>query len=50
VLDITGSGGGIVYQPKRAGDIKHSRADVSRISGWWRSEVELGDGLWSIVR
>ncbi|MCG7850585.1 MAG: NAD-dependent epimerase/dehydratase family protein [ANME-2 cluster archaeon] len=50
VLDITGSGADIVYQPERAGDIKHSRADVSRISEWWRSEVELGDGLGSIVR
>ncbi|MCK4928537.1 MAG: NAD-dependent epimerase/dehydratase family protein [Methanosarcinales archaeon] len=50
VLEITGSSAGIVYQPERAGDIKHSRADVSRISGWWRSEVELGDGLGSIVR
>ncbi len=50
VLDITGSGTDIVYQPERAGDIKHSSADVSRISGWWQSEVELGDGLASIVR
>ncbi|MDF1557927.1 MAG: NAD-dependent epimerase/dehydratase family protein [ANME-2 cluster archaeon] len=49
VLEITGSGAGIVYQPERVGDIKHSRADVGRISGWWRSEVELGDGLASIV-
>lgn len=50
VLDITGSGVGIVYQPERVGDIKHSRADVSRISGWWQSEVGLGDGLRSIGR
>lgn len=50
VLDITGSGTDIVYQPERAGDIKHSSADVNRISGWWRSEVELRDGLGSIVR
>lgn len=49
ILDITGSGANIVYRPERAGDIKHSRADMGRISGWWRSEVELGDGLRSIM-
>ncbi|MDF1531897.1 MAG: NAD-dependent epimerase/dehydratase family protein [ANME-2 cluster archaeon] len=50
VLEITGSRAGIVYQPERAGDIRHSSADVSRISEWWSSGVELGDGLRSIVR
>ncbi|MDW7775657.1 MAG: NAD-dependent epimerase/dehydratase family protein [Methanosarcinales archaeon] len=50
VLEITGSSAGIVYQPERAGDIRHSSADVSRISEWWSSGVELGDGLRSIVR
>ena len=30
------------------GDVRDSRADVGKIAEWWRSEVEIGDGLMSM--
>lgn len=32
ILELTGSRSKIVYQPERSGDIKHSSADISRIT------------------
>ena len=45
IVDITGTGAGIVHEAERAGDIRDSRADVGKIAEWWRSEVELVEGL-----
>ncbi|MCQ1535079.1 NAD-dependent epimerase/dehydratase family protein [Methanosarcina sp. KYL-1] len=45
ILELTGSSSKIVHAGQRAGDVRDSRADVSKISGWWRGEVELRDGL-----
>ena len=28
--------------------MRDSRADVGKISGWWRSEIELVEGLMSM--
>ena len=45
IVDITGTGAGIVHEDERVGDVRDSRADVGKISGWWRSEIELAEGL-----
>jgi UDP-glucose 4-epimerase len=34
-----------VYEDKRAGDVRDSRAEVGKIAGWRGSEVELAEGL-----
>jgi UDP-glucose 4-epimerase len=33
----------------RAGDVRDSRADISKISGWWKGEIELHEGLKSLI-
>ena len=45
IIEIAGTGAGIVHEAERAGDIRDSRADVGKIAEWWRSEVELVEGL-----
>ncbi len=45
IVDITRTGAGIVHEDERVGDVRDSRADVGKISGWWRSEIELAEGL-----
>ncbi|ADI75098.1 NAD-dependent epimerase/dehydratase (plasmid) [Methanohalobium evestigatum Z-7303] len=45
IIEITGSSSDIVYEEEREGDIKDSVADVSKISGWWESKVDLEEGL-----
>ena len=45
IVDITGTGVGIVHEDERVGDVRDSRADVGKIAGWWRSEIELAEGL-----
>ncbi len=45
IVDITGTGAGIVHEDERVGDVRDSRADVGKIAGWWRSEIELAEGL-----
>ena len=49
IIDLTGSSSKIVYAASRAGDIRDSRADVSKISGWWKAEIELQEGLKDLV-
>lgn len=49
IIKLTGSPSRIVYAESRAGDVRDSRADVSKISGWWKGEVELQDGLKSLI-
>src|SRR5690606_18169162 len=49
IIKLTGSSSNIVHAASRAGDVKDSRADVSKISDWWRGEIELQDGLKSLV-
>jgi UDP-glucose 4-epimerase len=49
ILDLTGSSGKIVHADPRAGDVRDSRADVSKISGWWRGETGLREGLEGMV-
>ncbi len=48
IVVSVGTGAGIVHEAERAGDVRDSRADVGKISGWWRSEVELVEGLGSL--
>ncbi len=45
IVNTTGTGVGIVNEDKRVGDVRDSRADVEKIAGWWRSEIELAEGL-----
>jgi UDP-glucose 4-epimerase len=49
IIKLTGSPSRIVHAESRAGDVRDSRADVSKISGWWNGEVELQDGLKSLI-
>jgi len=49
IIKLTGSPSRIVHTESRAGDVRDSRADVSKISGWWKGEVELQDGLKSLI-
>jgi nucleoside-diphosphate-sugar epimerase len=48
IVEFVGRVVGIVYEDERAGDVRNSRADVGKIARWWRSEVELTEGLRSI--
>lgn len=45
IVNITGSSSRIVHAASRAGDVRDSRADVSKISSWWKAETELQEGL-----
>jgi UDP-glucose 4-epimerase len=45
IVNMTGSTSRIVHAASRAGDVRDSRADVSKISGWWKAEIELQEGL-----
>lgn len=45
IVDITKTGAGIVHEDERVGDVRDSRANVGKIAGWWRSEIELAEGL-----
>lgn len=45
IVNTTGTGVGIVHENERVGDVRDSRADVGKIAGWWRSEIELSEGL-----
>ena len=45
IVEGVGSDVDIVYEDDRAGDVRHSRADVKKIAGWWRSEIKLKEGL-----
>ncbi|MCO5383140.1 MAG: SDR family NAD(P)-dependent oxidoreductase [Methanosarcina barkeri] len=49
IIKLTGSSNRIVYAAPRAGDVRDSKADVSKISGWWKGEIELQDGLKSLI-
>ncbi|MDR7666247.1 SDR family NAD(P)-dependent oxidoreductase [Methanosarcina sp. Z-7115] len=49
IIKLTGSSSRIVYATPRAGDVRDSKADVSKISGWWKGEIELQDGLNSLI-
>ena len=45
IVEGVGSDVSIVYEDDRAGDVRHSRADVKKIAGWWRSKIKLKEGL-----
>lgn len=49
IVQLTGSSSKIVHATSRAGDVRDSRADVSKISGWWKAEIELQEGLKELV-
>jgi len=34
IVEIVGTGASLVHEAKRAGDVRNSRADVGKISGW----------------
>jgi len=49
IIKLTGSSSKIVHAASRAGDVRDSKADVSKISSWWKGEIELQDGLKSLI-
>jgi UDP-glucose 4-epimerase len=49
IIQLTGSSSRIVHEASRAGDVRDSRASVSKISGWWKGEIELQEGLKSLM-
>lgn len=49
IIELTSSSSKIVYAPPRAGDVRDSKADVSKISGWWKGEIELQEGLKTLI-
>lgn len=49
IINLTGSSSKIVHVASRAGDVRDSRANVSKISGWWRAKIELQDGLRDLI-
>lgn len=49
IVALTGSSSKIVHAESRAGDVRDSKADVSKIAGWWTGEIELEEGLKSLT-
>lgn len=49
IIKLTDSSSKIVHAGSRAGDVRDSRADVSKIAGWWKGEIELEYGLKSLI-
>lgn len=49
IIELTDSSSKIVHAEPRAGDVKDSKADVSKISGWWKGEIELQEGLQTLM-
>jgi UDP-glucose 4-epimerase len=49
IINLTGSSSKIIHAAPRAGDVRDSRADVSKISSWWKAEIELQEGLKDLV-
>ena len=49
IVEIVGTGAGIVHEDERAGDVRDSRADVSKIAGWWKSEIGLYEGIKGMI-
>lgn len=49
IIELTGSSSKIIHAGSRAGDVRDSRADVSKIAGWWKGEIELEEGLKSLI-
>lgn len=49
ILELTGSSSKILYSEQRAGDVRDSLADVSKISGWWKGKIELKDGIKDLI-
>ena len=49
IIKLTGSPSKIIHAESRAGDVRDSKADVSKIAGWWKGEIELEQGLKSLI-
>ena len=49
IIKLTGSTSKIVHATLRAGDVRDSKADVSKIANWWTGEIELQEGLKSLI-
>jgi UDP-glucose 4-epimerase len=49
IIKLTGSSSRIVHAESRAGDVRDSKADVSKIAGWWKGEIDLEQGLKSLI-
>ncbi|KAF5426952.1 MAG: NAD-dependent epimerase/dehydratase family protein [Candidatus Methanomarinus sp.] len=49
ILEITGSQSNVIHTDVREGDVKFSSADITIISQWWKTEVDIQNGLISLV-
>ncbi|MDD2438668.1 MAG: SDR family NAD(P)-dependent oxidoreductase [Methanosarcinaceae archaeon] len=49
IIEATDSASKIVHAKPRAGDVRDSKADVSKISSWWRGKIELEEGLLDLL-
>ncbi|MCK5699285.1 MAG: GDP-mannose 4,6-dehydratase, partial [Candidatus Aenigmarchaeota archaeon] len=45
IVESVGNKVEILYEDERVGDVRDSRADVGKISGWWKSEFGLSEGI-----
>jgi nucleoside-diphosphate-sugar epimerase len=49
IIRVTGSSSAIEFQPVRAGDIRHSTADASKLlTAGWRPSFDVARGLASL--
>ncbi len=49
ILEITGSRSNVIHTDDREGDVRFSSADITVISQWWKTEVDIQNGLISLV-
>jgi UDP-glucose 4-epimerase len=49
IINLTGSSSKIVHAAPRAGDVRDSRAEISKIYSWWNAEIELQEGLKDLI-
>ncbi|HWR25334.1 MAG TPA: NAD-dependent epimerase/dehydratase family protein [Methanosarcina sp.] len=49
IIKLTDSSSQILHAAPRAGDVRDSKADVSKISGWWKGDIELKEGLKDLI-
>jgi len=49
ILEITGSRSNVIHADVREGDVRFSSADITIISQWWKTEVDIQNGLISLI-
>ena len=49
ILEITGSRSNVIRTDAREGDVRFSSADTTVISQWWKTEVDIQNGLIGLI-